>query len=150
MNIAALVVAIIALGVAYVSLRRASALEERLTQSEADLQRARNEWAESRNRLEARLQELSLDVRRHEGGLKFRPDMTIAEALQIHPGVAGVLASFKLSGCSNCSISDVDTLEGACRSYGIDQAALMKALANLLEPAGSNDLVQMARAGRNN
>jgi hybrid cluster-associated redox disulfide protein len=150
MNIAALVVAILALAVAYLAVRRVTALEGRLTQCEADLQHARAEWTESRTRLEARLQEITMDVRRHEGGLRFTPNMTIAEALQIHPGVAGVLASFKLSGCSNCSISDVDTLEGACRSYGIDQAALMKALANLLEPAGSSDLLQMARAGRNN
>ncbi len=150
MNIAALVVAVIALAVAYLTLRRTSALEGRLAQAEADLQRTKDEWAESRRLLEARLQEVSMDVRRHEGGLKFSPNMTIAEALQVHPGVAGVLASFKLSGCSNCSISDVDTLEGACRSYGIDQAALMKALANLLEPAGGSDLLQMARTGRNN
>ena len=150
MNIAALVVAVLALGVAYLAVRRASALEGRLTQCEADLQHARDQWAESSTRLEARLQEISMDLRRREGGLRFSPNMTIAEALQIHPGVAGVLTSFNLSGCSNCSISDVDTLEGACRSYGIDQAALMKALANLLGPAGGSDLLQMARAGRNN
>ena len=148
MDIAALVFAVLALAVAYVALRHAGAIEGRLTQSEAELQHARTEWTETRTRLEARLQEICLDVRRHEGGLKFLPNMTIAEALQIHPGVAGVLASFKLSGCSNCSISDVDTLEGACRSYGIDQAGLMKALATLLEPVG-NDLLQMAPAGRN-
>jgi hybrid cluster-associated redox disulfide protein len=148
MDIAALVVAVLALAVAYVALRHAGAIEGRLTQSEADLQHAKTEWTETRTKLEARLQEIGLDVRRHEGGLKFATNMTIAEALQVHPGVAGVLARFKLSGCSNCSISDVDTLEGTCRSYGIDQADLMKALATLLEPAGS-DLLQMARAGRN-
>lgn len=148
MDIAALVVAVLALIVAYVALRHAAAIEGRLTQSEADLLHARTEWNETNARLEARLQEAFQDVRRHEGGLKFSPSMTIAEALQVHPSVAGVLAIFKLNGCSNCSISDVDTLEGACRSYGIDQAALMKALASLLAPA-DNDLLQMARAGRN-
>ena len=148
MDIAALVVAVLALVVAYVALRHSAAIENRLAQSEADLQHARAEWNESRTQLEARLHEVTLDIRRHEGGLNFSPDMTIAEAMQVHPGVAGVLASFQLSGCSNCSISDVDTLEGACRSYGIDQVALMKALATLLEPA-SSELLQMARAGRN-
>jgi hybrid cluster-associated redox disulfide protein len=148
MDIAALVVAVLALAVAYVALRHAGAIEGRLTQSEADLQHAKTEWNESRTKLEARLQEVFLDVRRHEGGVRLSLNMTIAEALQIHPGVAGVLAGFKLSACSNCSISDVDTLEGACRSYGIDQAALMKALATLVEPAGS-ELLHMARVGRN-
>ncbi len=148
MDIGALVVAILALGVAYVALRHAAAIDNRLAQSEADLQRAKAQWNESQTRLEARLQEISADVRRHAGGLRFSPSMTIAEALQVDPGVARVLASFNLSGCSNCSISDVDTLEGACRSYGVDQAALMEALGSLLEPGGG-ELLQMARAGRN-
>ena len=43
-----------------------------------------------------------------------------------------VLASFHLGGCSHCAVSDVDTLEGACQSYGIDQSALMGALNDLV------------------
>jgi hypothetical protein len=39
-----------------------------------------------------------------------------------------VLGSFHLGGCSNCAVSDVDTLEGACQTYGVDQKALMAAL----------------------
>ena len=60
--------------------------------------------------------------------------MTIAEAMQMHPRVAEVLASFHLGGCSQCAVSDVDTIEGACQTYGIDQAALMQALNGLIEP----------------
>jgi hypothetical protein len=46
------------------------------------------------------------------------------------------LADFHLGGCSNCAVSDVDTLEGACRSYGIDLESLMLALNRLLiQPA---------------
>jgi hybrid cluster-associated redox disulfide protein len=148
MNIVALVAAIAALAVAYLALRRVAATEQRLNETQAELARVKADGSETRARLEARLQEVSLEMRRQDGALKFRPDMTIAEAMQLHPSVAGVLARFQLSGCPSCSISDVDTLEGACRSYGIDQAALMGALSQLLEPA-SSDLLQMARAGRN-
>ena len=42
MDIAALVVAVLALVVAYVALRHAGAIEGRLTQSEADLQHAKD------------------------------------------------------------------------------------------------------------
>jgi len=44
-----------------------------------------------------------------------------------------VLASFHLGGCSHCAVSDVDTIEGACQSYGIDQRALMTALNQLID-----------------
>jgi hybrid cluster-associated redox disulfide protein len=60
--------------------------------------------------------------------------MTIAEALAFHPRVGEVLASFNLGSCSSCAISDVDTIEGACQTYGIDLAALMAALTRLIEP----------------
>jgi hybrid cluster-associated redox disulfide protein len=58
--------------------------------------------------------------------------MTIAQALDVHPRVQDVLASFHLGGCSHCAVSDVDTIEGACQTYGIDQAALMGALNGLI------------------
>ena len=60
--------------------------------------------------------------------------MTIAEALEIHPKVTEILASFHLGGCSHCAVSDVDTIEGACQTYGIDQKALMSALSQLVDP----------------
>ncbi len=73
-------------------------------------------------------------MRRQAGELKFSPEMTIAEAMEVHPQVVQVLASFHLGGCSHCAVSDVDTIEGACQSYGIDQSALMTALNQLIDP----------------
>jgi hypothetical protein len=62
----------------------------------------------------------------------------------MHPRVAEVLASFHLGGCSQCAVSDVDTIGGACQTYGIDEAALMQALQSLIAPG---DGVGAARPG---
>jgi hybrid cluster-associated redox disulfide protein len=144
MDIIALIVASVALLVAYLALRRAGAVDLRLSQTNHELGQAKAELNETRGRMEARLQEICLEMRRQAGDLRFLPSMTIAEAMQLHPGVSEVLSKFSLSGCSNCAISDVDTLEGACRSYGIDQDTLMSALGKLLEP-DTSELLQMAR-----
>jgi hybrid cluster-associated redox disulfide protein len=134
MATAALIVAALALVVAYLAVRRAAALNQRLGSVDSSLISLRAEMTEVRSRLEAQLLELRLDLRRQAGDLKFEPAMTIAEALQVHPRVAEVLAEFQLGGCSNCAVSDVDTIQGACQTYGIDQNALMRALNALLGP----------------
>lgn len=134
MEIIALIVAALALVVAYLSFRRAGALEGRLSRANNSLFELRGELGETRDRLEARLLELRAEARSKAGELTFDPGMTIAEAMQVHPSVGEVLASFHLGGCSHCAVSDVDTLEGACRTYGIDQNGLMAALFKLVEP----------------
>lgn len=133
-EVIALVVAAVALVVAYLALRRAAALDQRLTAVGNDLTQLQASLNEARTRLEGRLQEVLLEQRRRTGALKFTPTMTIAEALTVHPRVCEVLASFNLVSCPSCAISDVDTIEGACQTYGIDLAALMAALTRLIEP----------------
>jgi len=132
-QIIALVVAVIALVVAYLAVHRAGVLDHRLSRISDNLFTLRSELDENRERLNAQLTELRWAQRRQAGELKFEPTMTIAEALQMHPRVAEVLASFRLGGCSQCAVSDVDTIEGACQTYGIDQGALMQALRGLIE-----------------
>jgi hybrid cluster-associated redox disulfide protein len=135
-QIIALVVAVLALVVAYLAVRRAGAMDQRLSRLSDNLFSLRSELDENREKLDAQLAELRWTQRRQAGELKFEPSMTIAEALQMHPRVAEVLASFRLGGCSQCAVSDVDTIEGACQTYGIDQGALMKALRGLIESNG--------------
>jgi len=132
MSIAALIVAALALLVAYISIRRAGALEQRLSRLESSLYSLKGEILEQREALDQQLLDLRLAMRRQVGDLKFIPTMTIAEAMEIHPSVNEVLASFHLGGCSHCAVSDVDTIEGACKTYGVDQKALMLALNNLI------------------
>jgi hybrid cluster-associated redox disulfide protein len=136
-QIVALVVAVIALVVAYLAVRRAGALDHRLSRISDNLFTLRSELNESRETLNAQLADLRWAQRRQAGELKFEPTMTIAEALQMHPRVAEVLASFRLGGCSQCAVSDVDTIEGACQTYGIDQGALMRALNGLIQPGNA-------------
>jgi hybrid cluster-associated redox disulfide protein len=137
-QIVALVIAVIALVIAYLAVRRAGALDQRLSRISDNLLTLRSELNESRETLNAQLVDLRWAQRRQAGELKFEPSMTISEALQMHPRVAEVLANFRLGGCSQCAVSDVDTIEGACQTYGIDQGALMQAL---------NGLIQSGNAG---
>jgi hybrid cluster-associated redox disulfide protein len=134
LQIIALVVAVLALGIAYLAVRRVGVMDSRLSRLSDNLFTLRSELDENREKLGAQLAELRRVQRSQAGELKFEPTMTIAEALQVHPQVAEVLASFSLGGCSQCAVSDVDTIRGACQTYGIDEGALMLALKGLIEP----------------
>ena len=149
MTVATLIVAIAALLVAYQALRRSGAVDQRLAEVSGELQRVRAQLQEARRYTDARLKEMGQGLHGELPALRFSPSMTIAEAMAVHPGVADVLSSFHLNSCSNCAISDVDTLEGASRSYGIDETALMAALDALLQPR-TGDLLQTARAQAGN
>ena len=145
MATAALIIAALSLVVAFLAIRRASTLQERLDRATSAVHEMRGALNETNENLGAKLTDLRLDLRRQSGEAIFEPKMTIAEAMQVHPKVADVLASFHLGGCSQCAISDVDTIEGACQSYGIDQASLMSAL-NGLTSGGSGGTTGVVKA----
>ena len=131
MDIIALIAAVLALIVAFFAIRRAGALAERVDRTAGSVLELRSALNESNDKLDAALTDLRFEQRRQAGETIFTPSMTIADALQVHPKVSEVLASFHLGGCSSCAVSDVDTIEGACQTYGIDQAGLMGALNGL-------------------
>lgn len=62
----------------------------------------------------------------------FRPDMTIAAALAVHPRVPEVFAAFRLGGCAHCRINEVESIEQVCASYGINADALLDELESLM------------------
>ena len=64
---------------------------------------------------------------------QFRADMTIGDALQMHPEVGLVLASYHLGGCSHCGINEIETIEQVCMGYGVPIDALLSSLNSLLE-----------------
>ncbi|OQA44587.1 MAG: hypothetical protein BWY52_01596 [Chloroflexi bacterium ADurb.Bin325] len=132
MTTLALIIAIVAVLAAGLALRRASGLQERMDRTASSILELRGALAETNKHLDERLSEVRLNLRRQAGEVIFTPGMTIAEAMGVHPKVREVLASFHLGGCSHCAVSDVDTLEGACRSYGVDQSALLVALNDLI------------------
>lgn len=63
----------------------------------------------------------------------FRPDMTVADAMAMHPRVAEVFMAFHLGGCSHCGISNFETVEQVCMAYGVDVEVLLEVLEGLMD-----------------
>lgn len=68
-----------------------------------------------------------------ETGKHFHPEMTIGEAMAVHPQVAEVFAAFHLGGCSSCGIAEVETVAQVCMGYGVDVDMLIEVLDGLVE-----------------
>ena len=68
-----------------------------------------------------------------EHDLRFDGDMTVGEAMSVHPKVAEVFAAFHLGGCSNCGISEFETVAQVCMGYGVDVEVLLSVLEGLLD-----------------
>ncbi|MDH5717852.1 MAG: DUF1858 domain-containing protein [Spirochaetia bacterium] len=64
---------------------------------------------------------------------KFTAEMTVKEALNMHPESSMVLAGYHLGGCSSCGVNEIETLEQVCNGYGIPLDALLASLNSLLE-----------------
>lgn len=69
---------------------------------------------------------------------KFTPDMTVGEAMKLHPRAQFVFASYHLGGCSHCAISEHETIEQVCYGYGIPPDELLDSLNSLLEDDGED------------
>ena len=63
----------------------------------------------------------------------FHRDMTVGEAMRLHPAVSEVFAAFHLGGCSHCGISEQETIGQIAMGYGIDEAMLLGALEDLFK-----------------
>ncbi len=65
--------------------------------------------------------------------ISFRPDMSVGDAMQVHPDAGLVFSSYHLGGCSHCSINEMETIEQVCQGYGVPVDQLIESLNNLLE-----------------
>ena len=63
----------------------------------------------------------------------FTKDLTVEQAFKVHAGSRRVFAHFHLGGCSNCAISEVESIEQVSESYGIPLALLMADLEKLFD-----------------
>jgi hybrid cluster-associated redox disulfide protein len=63
----------------------------------------------------------------------FDKDLTVENAFKTHAGARRVFAKFHLGGCSNCSISETETIEQVSEGYGIPLDMLMVELEKLFE-----------------
>lgn len=62
----------------------------------------------------------------------FYPEMTIGEAMSVHPRVREVFAAFHLGGCAHCAINEIETLEQVCAGYGVDMNVLLEVLESVV------------------
>ncbi len=63
----------------------------------------------------------------------FSPEMTIGEAMAVHPRVREVFAAFHLGGCAHCAINEFETLEQVCMGYGVDLNLLLEVLESVVK-----------------
>jgi hybrid cluster-associated redox disulfide protein len=67
-------------------------------------------------------------------GMKFFSlDMTIGEAMSMHPRAAEVFAAFHLGGCSHCGINQYETIGQVTAGYGVDGDMLLEVLEGLMQ-----------------
>ena len=63
----------------------------------------------------------------------FHPDLTVGEAMQLHPRAREVFAGFHLGGCAHCAISEFETIRQICEGYGVPVEMLISSLNSLAE-----------------
>jgi hybrid cluster-associated redox disulfide protein len=64
---------------------------------------------------------------------RFTPEMSVAEAMTLHPRAREVFAGFHLGGCSHCAIGEFETIGQICEGYGVPQDMLLGSLNSLFE-----------------
>jgi hypothetical protein len=64
--------------------------------------------------------------------------MTVENAFKTHAGARRVFAKFHLGGCSNCAISETETIEQVSEGYGIPLPMLMSELEALFASGSLN------------
>ena len=62
---------------------------------------------------------------------EFDPDMTVEQALALHPAAKWVFAAYHLGGCSNCADSSEETLAEVADGYGLPLEKLLNDLNSL-------------------
>jgi len=63
----------------------------------------------------------------------FDKNLTVEQAFKTHAGARRVFARFHLGGCSNCAISETETIEQVSEGYGIPLTLLMDDLEKLFD-----------------
>ena len=62
----------------------------------------------------------------------FHPGMTIASAHRAHDGAPGVFASHHLPSCTDCPVSEVESVADGAGDHGVDVEALVAELNRLV------------------
>lgn len=132
-NIAVYILSIIVIFIAVLDWRRSSRLQKDVAFVKEAEDAIRRHVNASHDELKKEITELRRAFYKRTATGRFHRDMTVAEALELHPDAAMVMASFHLGGCSSCSISSHHILGPAAESYQVDIDALLDALNSLLD-----------------
>jgi hypothetical protein len=62
----------------------------------------------------------------------FVPQMTVEQALALHPSVRWVFAAYHVGGCSGCSRADGETLQELAEGYRLPLERFLSDLNSLL------------------
>lgn len=146
-----LLVAVAALLHAYLNHRKIRVLREDLRQvhrmTRMRLEDMDRVVREARDEAAAARREATSQNRKATGkGSWFTPYMTIQDALNLHPGVKGVLASMHIGGCSSCSVSSRETLEQAAAGHGVSLDEMLEKMNALMDEEPQADLLGMLAA----
>jgi hybrid cluster-associated redox disulfide protein len=140
-----MLIALVALGVAAITLFKQRFLREALRDAQRRLYLAQARLNEMESTVQKEMYALRSLVRRQAGGPVFDPSMKVADAIALDPRIRDVLAQFHLGGCSSCAINEEHTIEQAARSYGVDINRLMAALTPLSH--GQESVLETPRRG---
>lgn len=149
MEIAALLLSVVALLLTVYMHRRLSRLREDLLYThrttQISLEQLEDRILELRSETDKKLASLKTAPSASKGSW-FTPYMTIQDALNLHPGVKEVLASMHIGGCSSCSVSSRETLEQAAAGHGVDLQEMLTKMNDLMEKGAPNLVDQLAAA----
>ncbi|MEJ5247766.1 MAG: hypothetical protein WHS90_08365 [Caldilinea sp.] len=131
-SVAALLLALLALAYAWKLQRELDAARGRLDRYNRALFKVEESMRTLREQLEETTVRLRVELLQRTGDARFTPEMTVREALLLHPQAQQILAGFHLGGCSSCAVEPDATLAALCASRGVDAAELLANLNQLL------------------
>ncbi len=134
MELLSLVIAVLAGFGALWGWRRCRSLEAQLDMQRSSHYRLVDEMRKELEKVHEELRRVKVSLYQvRNGGDVFTPEMTIDEAMALHPGVADVLAAFHIGGCASCAAGPDDTLEAVAAQRGVELPLLLQALNALVK-----------------
>jgi hypothetical protein len=138
-SIAALFLAFLALGYAWKLQRELDVARGRLDRYNRTLFKVEESIRTLREEMENATARLRVEMMQRTGAARFTPEMTVREALLLHPQAQQILAGFHLGGCSSCAVEPDETLAALCASRGINETELLANLNQLLGAQGEQN-----------
>lgn len=131
-SIAALLLALLTLVYAWKLQRELDVACGRLDRHNRTLFKVEESIRTLREEMEEATARLRVEMMQRTGAARFTSEMTVREALLLHPQAQQILAGFHLGGCSSCTVEPGETLAALCASCGVNETELLANLNQLL------------------